>query len=1311
MGISFKLSKVGVRVQPAARPASAAPAPAAGSDKPAAGEKEGSASEASRREDGIVEGSKIVNGIKILQERSKEISPEHEVSFTFSLYDKGYLISKSAAMDPSQTSVQDGKTLHPYDRASEKLFSAIEAGRLPGDMLDEIPSKYYNGSVVCEIRDYRKHAPNQMAASSAELGLPIVNKVRLQMTFENVVRDITLLSDDSWSYRDFVEAEARIVRALQPELCLDPTPKLERLCQDPVPHKLNLGIGKKRRLRQNPEVVVTSSNMSHGKKVCIDRLSENAKADEMGVTGGNATHQVADNITVHNISGGSQPLRPNNSSQDAARMLLSQSGVQQTISYSAFGNDRATGPANFTGINPSISSPQNMMAYNDSAAANGLLSVKREMQDAPLPDPKRIKPASGIDDVQQQQMRPQSLSGQEMQWKNPQLHPQLDVKGLQYAPSLSGQRYPSTMMNNMQDPGASFYFNQQGLRYGAKQEQMDSLDRSKDMQSVVPESSLLDQQQNQPQQLSQHLTARNNVPNMSQWQKKEETIQSQRRKIPPSSRAPSGPMVQSPVSSKSGEISSSSMGGQFGSAVTSAVIGVQKDKFAANSSAAVGYPSVASSPSDSMHRIQQPAVAPSKRKTNSVPKTQPPASAVGSPASVSNMHSVLNASSPSVGTAPMGDQAILDKFAKIDTLSHRYQLHNKKNKVEKIPPRKPMVNANQDVAGYLSSCFHTEDYIDTTRPLCNSIINGTINTCKTRIINFVSTNRMYQGNARPFRVIFKEMPDETVRMQYGDLEDFDGPNSHDCVFILPTKYYADLLGGQLLHLMLRDGHSKVDEKVTPSSPDNLSSDIKQEGGISQQLNIAAHANMAPGTPMQQLPGNRMLSSANSNQAIAMQQGYMQGANMPPRSQQLDQNMVQQQQQQQQQQPLQQQPLQQNAQAQLQQPSLPPNQMQRPQLLPTSPLSQMLGPGSNLPMGSGQMGNKATPSSLQLQMLQQQAQQPMSRKVMMGLGSTMNMGNMVNNVVGLNGLGNIMGMANVRPISSPMGSMSGLGSNPNLGVPSNLAAAGMRPGMNAALAKMRAGLVQQRAAGMYAQAGMVGMPGSSSPILPSSAGLSMMGHPLNRNSNLLQRAMMSSSMGPPKMPGANFQLNPQQMQLQQFQQQQQQQQQQQLQQNPQQQLQQNQQQQQLQQNPQQQLQQSPQQQQQQQQFQQQQQQLQQQQLQHLQQQQLQQQQQQQQQMGSPLQQSQVSSPAGSQQSLMMQQQQISPQQMGQHAAMSPQLSSGALQQMSNNVANPVATPGPPPSPQLSSQTHGSVNSIANSPMEQLQGVNKGGPGSM
>lgn len=450
--------------------------------------------------------------------------------------------------------------------------------------------------------------------------------------------------------------------------------------------QLSLGIGKKRRQRQNPEVVVTSSNMPHGKKVCIDRLPENAKVDEMAITNSNAAQQVVDNITAQNISvsGGSQTLRPNNSSQDAARMILSQSGMQQTISYAAANNDRMAGPpANFSGINSSISSPQSMIGYNDTVAHNGLLSVKREMQDAPLQDPKRIKPTGGIDDVQQLQKRPQPLGGQEMQWKNQQLNPQLDVKGMQYASSLSGQRYPSSMMNNMQDSGSSFYFNQQNLRYGAKQEQMDGSDKLKDaLQSMAPESSVLDQQQSQAQHLPQQSVARNNVPNMGQWQntrfaaekdlKKEEIIQ--RRKLASSSRAPSGPMVQSPVSSKSGEISSSSMGGHFGSAVTSAVIGAQKDKFTANSSAAVGYPSVASSPSDSMHRIQQPAVASSKRKTNSVPKTQLPVNAVGSPASVSNLHAPLNASSPSIGTTPMGDQAILDKFAKIENISHRYDI-------------------------------------------------------------------------------------------------------------------------------------------------------------------------------------------------------------------------------------------------------------------------------------------------------------------------------------------------------------------------------------------------------------------------------------------------------------------------------------------------------------------------------------------------------------------------------------------------------------------------------------------------------------
>uniref|UniRef100_A0A0D9XJ96 Uncharacterized protein n=1 Tax=Leersia perrieri TaxID=77586 RepID=A0A0D9XJ96_9ORYZ len=1069
MGISFKLSKVGVRVHPTARVAAPAPSSSAAvapEKTGGAGEKEG------KREDGIVARVTDANGITISPTCSRMILPEHEVSFTFSLYDRGYLIAKSAAMDPCQPSIQDGKTLHPYDKASEKLFSAIESGRLPGDILDEIPSKYYNGSVICEIRDYRKHASNQAPAPSAELGLPVVNKVRLQMTFENVVRDIPRLSDDSWSYINFMETEARILKVLQPTLSLDPAPKLDRLCQDPVPHKLNLGIGKKRRLRQNPEVVVTSNNMSHGKKVCIDRVSENIKPDEMGIAGGNAAHQVFDNIAIPNMSGGSQTFRPTN-----IQNMTSQHGRQQTVNYPAIGSDRGAGtPVNYAGVH---SSPQNLMPYNENVVTNGLLSVKREIPDASLQDPKRVKPTVSVDDIQQQQTRHQPAGLGEMQWKN---QPS-DIK-MQYA-----QNY-SQPFSSMQEQTSS-YLNQ-SMRCVAKQEH--DMDRSKDtFQAIPPENSVLDQQQSQAQHTPQQVGTQNNLPNVQQWQnsrslgekdlKKEEMLQ--RRKLA-ASRVSSVPMVQSPVSSKSGEISSSSMGGQFGAVVTSAVMGSQKDKLAANSN-----------PSDSMHRMPQSSVAPSKRKSNSVPKTQPPVSGVGSPASVSNMHAVLNASSPSIGTAPMGDQAILERFVKIGAISERYKVHSKKNKVDNLPQRKPMINASQDkVATILSNCFHPEDFRDEIKPLCNSMMGGSMNTLKTRKLDFLINNRTYQGPTRPFRIIFKERNEGRVAMMYGD-EEFDSQNPYLCVLNLPTTYQADLLAKELIAQMEQEGHDKAEDQVALSTspgnlnalsgilPDNMASNVKQEGGISQQLNAAAHANMTPGTPLQQHPVNRMLPSVN-NQALAMPQGYVHSA-MPSRSQQLDQNLIHQQQQQQPQ-------LQQNAQAQLQQPaSLPLNQMQRPQLLPTNPLSQMLGSGSNLPMASNHMGNKASPNSVQLQMMQQaQQQQPgqISRK-MMGLGSTVNMGNMVNNVVGLNNIGNVMGMGNVRPMSSPIGNMSGLGNNPNqisLGMASNLSAPGIRPGMNpAALAKIRMGLLQQRAGGIYPQTGMVGMPGSSSPILPATPG--------------------------------------------------------------------------------------------------------------------------------------------------------------------------------------------------------------------------------
>jgi len=116
-----------------------------------------------------------------------------------------------------------------------------------------------------QVQDYRKCASKQGCSIPSMDGLPIVNKVRLRMSLENVVKDIPMISDNSWTYGDLMvsvlnsfmktkfrqlisphfcihfflqEVESRILKALQPQLCLDPTPKLDRLCNNPISTKV-----------------------------------------------------------------------------------------------------------------------------------------------------------------------------------------------------------------------------------------------------------------------------------------------------------------------------------------------------------------------------------------------------------------------------------------------------------------------------------------------------------------------------------------------------------------------------------------------------------------------------------------------------------------------------------------------------------------------------------------------------------------------------------------------------------------------------------------------------------------------------------------------------------------------------------------------------------------------------------------------------------------------------------------------------------------------------------------------------------------
>ncbi|CAN7040743.1 unnamed protein product [Brassica rapa subsp. trilocularis] len=130
MGVTFKISKIGRKFRQ--RVSTESPAP-----------------ESPGPLNPILSGkSKAIDAV---QPSLPDISPDHEVSFVLSLYPNGYSVVNSSEEAVQQASFRDApKALHPYGMAAETLLSAIEAGRLPTDILEDIPCKFVDGAVICE---------------------------------------------------------------------------------------------------------------------------------------------------------------------------------------------------------------------------------------------------------------------------------------------------------------------------------------------------------------------------------------------------------------------------------------------------------------------------------------------------------------------------------------------------------------------------------------------------------------------------------------------------------------------------------------------------------------------------------------------------------------------------------------------------------------------------------------------------------------------------------------------------------------------------------------------------------------------------------------------------------------------------------------------------------------------------------------------------------------------------------------------------------------------------------------------------------
>ncbi|KAJ0488483.1 putative transcription factor Spt20 [Helianthus annuus] len=643
------------------------------------------------------------------------------------------------------------------------------------------------------------------------------------------------------------------------------------------------------------------------------------------------------------------------------------------------------------------------------------------------------------------------------------------------------------------------------------------------------------------------------------------------------------------------------------------------------------------------------------RRSNSVPQT-PAISGVGSPASVGNVGGPFNAASPLVGKD--FEKTMRDKFSKIELLTVRHQLNVKKNKVDEY--KETTTFPTQQLNHFLYNDQNNENPKDEDckMPLSKSLVGGSMNVCKTRVLNFKQDERVLQGNgyvvvpkSRTRMILSEKRDDGTVAMHYGELDDYDYSSVEEYLPTLPNTHVADLLAAQFCTLIIREGYEVEGDHLQPKptnivrssgdQPNNNASVITPKVEIPESVSgqpsneIAKPTDSGPNNNNGSVnsSGARMHPPANS-QPLQIPQGGLPARPMQPDSQPSFQ----------------------------QNPHLMQQQLQRSSamMLGSNPLSQLNAMGQNSNMQQlGHMLNK--PSALQLQMLQQQQPLQMQRKMMMGLG------NAGNNMVGLQGMGNMMG--GTRGISPQMtGAISGMGNNMGQNPMSmsqasnfsNMISQHLRSGQispaQAAIMTTKLRMTQNRnmLGGAAGQSGNItGLTGANRQVHPGSGNYSMLGPNMNRGNNINNmnmNPMQRTNMAPPKLiSGMNAYMNPQQQQ----------------QQLPQQQM------------PHQQL-------------------PQQQQMPH------QQLQQQQQESTSPLQA--VLSPpqqVGSPSMGLPPQQQASPQQMSARTPMSPQLSSGTIQppmSAGNQEANC------PASPQLSSQTMGSVSSMANSPMD-MQGVNK------
>ncbi|KAH9305844.1 hypothetical protein KI387_010248, partial [Taxus chinensis] len=808
---------------------------------------------------------------------------EHEASFAVNLFLDGFSVGKPTEQGKQVPSAQELiGSLHPYNRTSETLFQAINDGWLPGDILEEIPCKYVNGSVVCEVRDYRKRSPTSGDSVSSEEGFPEVHKVPLRPTMENIVKDISSMSE-SWAYSDLMEIESRILKAVQPKLCLDPTPMLERLCENSNSNKLNLGLPMTRReriqKRRLPSVKVMSNNLSNVKNFSIEGNDEKA-IPQPGIAGTTSAFddssiscsQESSAPTSADISTRSKTQCNLESVQDLSRLgvqgpsnsLQMQPGLNRSRILHGQGNPSST----VTSMSFASTSLQDWTNTMDGRNIHGSMLGKRDSRDIAMgskPDLKKPKlEQTCMDKFPQQNIGPifDTKITRDQQRKDLPVHQNRSNESM-YISDMSIQRLTQQVtadddqqfrvgeMSGQDCKLPSYIDPRSAGVFKVKEEQVDfergQIGIERESQEVgrskeTPYLMELDNDLSAPQQMpSQRFSQQQYGKSSFQWQnigqpsekdqkrdellQKKKLVQSPREMLKQEVKS----VLQSPPLTKAGELSQSltstavtsiSLGPSYNN--MAAPVGEQKEKSLGIATVPTAATSVNSSQIDSQQQQAQQSMSFARRRSNSLSR-QPSASGVASPGSVTNSMAPSNVNSPSTSTAVKADQSVvsqgqnkqLETISTLVSIIQRHNLHIKKKPVvekpveekcesKKCPPScKLLVEA-------LNSASNNEDQKDVKgqRGLANPLVGGGVNVRKTRIMNFVRADHVFQGNSGPVLirrnrvrlVMCERAKDGMVEavVQFGDDQDEDSLNScpHDVLPSLPNTHFADRLAAQ-----------------------------------------------------------------------------------------------------------------------------------------------------------------------------------------------------------------------------------------------------------------------------------------------------------------------------------------------------------------------------------------------------------------------------------------------------------------------------------------------------------------------------------